>query len=190
VKQSKRDQFRSIHSGMMQMVSTESDEVYWKQNSLFVSEREEKSFRPFDLRYSTEDYNSIVESKCKVKNGYSVRENGYNNSNSEQQLFFGAYGHLRKKLDYSYHCHYRKERQWLHDSIIEDFLEYQEEQQIPFDDGITYNMKPNLSSNVNVVPWLILSVGVQGAGKHYTINKLVQTKHLRLLSFVSIAPGM
>jgi hypothetical protein len=35
-------------------------------------------------------------------------------------LFCGAYGHIRKMLDYTYHAGtYNKERQFLHDSIIE-----------------------------------------------------------------------
>ena len=37
-------------------------------------------------------------------------------------IFYGSYANIRKKLDYTYHAHYRKERQWLHDCIIEDCL--------------------------------------------------------------------
>jgi hypothetical protein len=34
--------------------------------------------------------------------------------------FYGAYGQIRKELDYTYHAGaYNKERQFLHDSIIE-----------------------------------------------------------------------
>jgi hypothetical protein len=34
--------------------------------------------------------------------------------------FYGAYGHIRKMLDYTYHAGaYNKTRQFLHDSIIE-----------------------------------------------------------------------
>ena len=36
--------------------------------------------------------------------------------------FYGSYANIRKKLDYTYHVHYRKQRQWLHDCIIEDCL--------------------------------------------------------------------
>lgn len=40
---------------------------------------------------------------------------------ASEAKFYGAYAEFRKKLDYlKYHVHYRKERQWLHDSIIED----------------------------------------------------------------------
>jgi hypothetical protein len=50
--------------------------------------------------------------------------NNINNSNttSKQQLFYGIYGHLRQMLDYTYHSFYKKERQWLHDAIIDDAL--------------------------------------------------------------------
>jgi hypothetical protein len=45
-----------------------------------------------------------------------------NNTTSKQQLFYGIYGHLRQMLDYTYHSFYKKERQWLHDAIIDDAL--------------------------------------------------------------------
>jgi hypothetical protein len=41
-------------------------------------------------------------------------------TSKEGGLFCGAYGHIRKMLDYTYHAGtYNKERQFLHDSIIE-----------------------------------------------------------------------
>lgn len=84
--------------------------------------------------------------------------------------FYGPYAHIRKTLDYSYHTHYRKERQWLQDSIIEDFLE-----------GSTQFDSPE-------EPWFIYTVGAPGAGKRHTINKLVQQGKLPLLSFVHVDP--
>jgi hypothetical protein len=55
----------------------------------------------------------------------SVLNNIIHKSTSEtfrnhEAKFYGAYAEYRKKLDYKYHVHYKKERQWLHDSIIED----------------------------------------------------------------------
>jgi hypothetical protein len=42
----------------------------------------------------------------------------------DSHKFYGAYADIRRtKIDYSYHVCYRKERQWLHDSIIVDILE-------------------------------------------------------------------
>jgi hypothetical protein len=159
-----------------------------RQWSVSSAERGRKLFRPFDIRVSTEQYNSIGN---EVSNGESSNTTIDLAKTSEDQLFFGAYGHLRKKLDYSYHSYYRKERQWLHDSIIEDFLEYQDDDMM-FDcrnEGKFNTQTTHLHDN-SFNPWLILSVGVQGAGKHYTINSLVRYKRLRLNSFVNIAPGM
>lgn len=88
--------------------------------------------------------------------------------------FVGSYGHLRKKLDYRYHSHYRKERQWLHDSIVEDFVE----------NGFVAD-QTRLARN----PWLIFTVGCQGAGKIYTFDTLFNDGRLPLLSYVHIDPG-
>jgi hypothetical protein len=170
-----------------------------QQSSISCSGRDKKMFRPFDIRVSTEQYNRIVSDDSSV-DSVGGSDISLNHSNSvidtaelsmtdRDQLFFGAYGHLRKKLDYSYHSYYRKERQWLHDSIIEDFLEYQDNDNI-----LEYrNDNGTQSTTINETgfcPWLILAVGVQGAGKHYTFNNLVRSKRLRLRSFVNVAPGM
>lgn len=84
--------------------------------------------------------------------------------------FYGAYGHIRKQLDYSYHQYYRKERQWLHDSIIEEYLR-------------GANADPN---SLPCDPWLILTVGCQGAGKRYVIETLAEENRLPLLSIVCV----
>lgn len=123
-----------------------------------------------------DDHQSGVHSNSKRHNRcFSV-------SNSTEELFkslddfgfYGAHGHIRKQLDYSYHQHYRKERQWLHDSIIEDYLHngaYADPNCLPCE------------------PWLILTVGCQGAGKRFLIDKLVNEEKLKLLSFVCIDTG-
>ena len=91
--------------------------------------------------------------------------------------FYGAYGSLRKTLDYTYHVHYRKERQWLHDAIIEDcLLEHQH------DDWSHQEMSTVLPRT----PWLILMAGAHGAGKHHVVRELMNTDRLPLLSFVCV----
>ena len=94
----------------------------------------------------------------------------------ESALFVGAYGHIRKKyIDHvHYHSHYQKERQWLHDSIIEDYIENSNEHSpssLVVDEG---------------QQWLIFTVGVQGAGKKYTIEYLMEEHTLVLQNFCSI----
>jgi len=109
---------------------------------------------------------------------FSVRKSTEeNHTETGDTGFYGAYGNVRKKLDYSYHVHYRKERQWLHDAIIEDcMLEHQH------DDWSHQEMTTVLPRR----PWLIVMAGAHGAGKHYVIRELVNTETLPLLSFVCV----
>jgi hypothetical protein len=68
---------------------------------------------------------------------------------------------------------FSSERQWLHDSIIEDYLENVEDNQ------------PENVCDVGTI-WLILTAGVKGAGKHHAIRKLIATGHLPLISYVHV----
>jgi predicted kinase len=88
--------------------------------------------------------------------------------------YYGPYAHLRKELDHTYHVNYRKERQWLQDSIIEDMLEVTSEQE-----------------NICVTPtepWMLFTVGPRGAGKKHVIRELVLEGRLPLLAFVHVDP--
>ena len=92
-----------------------------------------------------------------------------NDLDTEGRKFYGSFGHIRKKfLDQSYHECYQKERQWLHDSIIEDYLDQSANEPIPR------------------IPWIIFTVGVQGSGKRYAVSKLVEKGILPLLAFVTV----
>lgn len=104
----------------------------------------------------------------------SISTEQYNND--EKADFRGPFAHLRKTLDYSYHCRYRKERQWLQDSIIEDILEAD----LPADLSMC---------STPTEPWLIFAVGVRGVGKKYIVRELVKVGRLPLLSFVHIDPN-
>ena len=87
----------------------------------------------------------------------------------------GPYAHLRKQLDYTYHVQYRKERQWLQDSIIEDILDA--------------NMPSDLTICITPTePWLLFTVGSRGAGKKHVIRELSDNGQLPLLSFVRVDP--
>ena len=89
--------------------------------------------------------------------------------------FRGPYAHIRKDLDYTYHARYRKERQWLQDSIIEDILEAH----LPDDDTVCVTPKE---------PWLIFTVGPRGAGKKRVLKELAVNHRLPLLSYVRVDP--
>jgi signal recognition particle GTPase len=96
--------------------------------------------------------------------------------------FYGAYAHVRKKLDYSFHAHYTKSRQWLHDSIVEDYL---------LNESASSHGGGDNQDTVTMTcaPWLLLTVGVQGAGKRHTVDELARTGRLPLLSFVCVDTG-
>ena len=96
----------------------------------------------------------------------------FNREPTDERIYYGPYAHLRKRLDYNYHVHYKKERQWLQDSIIEDLL---------FENDTTACVTPT-------EPWLLYTVGVMGAGKQHTLSKLVRDGRLPLLSYVLVDP--
>jgi hypothetical protein len=131
---------------------------------------------PLLLRHKTTGHDALDGQRWKAHpRRFSISHSTEEQFKSSDDFgFYGAYGHIRKQLDYSYHCHYRKERQWLHDSFIEDYLQ----------SGLYAD--PNC---LPIGPWLILTVGCQGAGKRYVIDKLVETNRLPLLSFVCVDTG-
>ena len=101
--------------------------------------------------------------------------------------FCGTYGHVRQLLDLRYHVRYRKQRQWLHDAIIEDSLLEHLHQKTSEHKHNNHAQNDEMLGGSSL--WLILLVGVHGAGKHTTIRKLVDTQHLRLASFVCVDTG-
>jgi len=127
-------------------------------------------------------------------------------STSDQIGFYGAYAKVRQTLDYSYHVHYRKERQWLHDAIIEDnLLKHQQAQdasqaqaqQSQPQDANRSDSSTTSSSTMSDYhqgtpvllprnPCLIFMVGVHGAAKHSTVRQLLDQQRLRLLSLVCV----
>ena len=108
----------------------------------------------------------------------------------EPKKFYGSYGHVRKQLDYTFHCCYRKERQWLHDSIIEDYLEdvEEEEDETTLSSDIeNFGSTRNSSIPCTDTTWLIMTAGVKGAGKHYTIQRLIIEDKLPLTNSYIVA---
>lgn len=115
--------------------------------------RNKRCFRKLDVQHSTEQHFKIAE--------------------NEKPQFYGAHGMLRKQLDYSYHCHYHKERQFVHDSIVEDYLETAEEKET----------EENSDHSTN---WLIFTIGVQGAGKQHAFRELVESDVIPIRSYVRV----
>jgi hypothetical protein len=89
-------------------------------------------------------------------------------SRDDEKRFYGAYGHLREKMDYSYHSHYQKQRQWLHDSIIDDILNSASQAELQCE------------------PWAILVASALGKETTFPMEELLRTKHLPLSSMVTV----
>jgi len=99
------------------------------------------------------------------------------NHKSSDRDFYGKFAHIRKNLDYSYHCNYTENRQRLQNSIIEDML----------DSAMITDIKGNVCTTPTE-PWLVFTAGAMGAGKGYTIQKLVERKRFPLSGFVMVDP--
>lgn len=87
---------------------------------------------------------------------------------TDTPYFCGQYGHVRQQLDYAFHTHYRKERQWLHDAILEDSLlqhshGFDEDQQHQ-----TAYPPATASPSNSTAPWLVLLAGVHVSEKYGT----------------------
>ena len=114
----------------------------------------------------------------KCKRQFSVfRSTEENNKSDDLQAFFGPYAHIRKTLDYTYHSNYTKERQFLQDSIIDEFLE----------DVSIKDVNGNVCTTPTD-PWLVFTAGAMGAGKGHTIHELVKKGRFPLLAFVTVDP--
>lgn len=113
------------------------------------------SRKKFSLAISTEDLHSV--------------------DGDEKENLNGPYAHLRKMIlsDSDRYKNYTKQRQWLQNAIIEDFLDNIED--------------PDMCITPSE-PWLIFTVGARGAGKIHTIHDLVNTGRLPILSFVQVNP--
>lgn len=74
-------------------------------------------------------------------------------------------------------CLHLSERQFVQDGIIEDYLEAVEDND---PESASANQPPSMSS------WLILTVGVKGAGKQHVCRELVDSGHLPLDTYVLV----
>jgi Zeta toxin len=80
-------------------------------------------------------------------------------------------------LDYSYHKNYTFERQRFQDSIIQEYL----------NDAVIKDENGEICTTPTK-PWIVFTAGAMGAGKGYTLNKLVQEGRFPLMAFVRVDP--
>jgi len=99
------------------------------------------------------------------------------NHKSSKAVFYGPYSHIRASLDYTYHSHYTRERQNLQDKIISDMV-----------NGAVITDKNGNVCTTPTEPWIVFTAGAMGAGKSYTMGKLVEAGRFPLLAFVAVDP--
>jgi predicted kinase len=80
-------------------------------------------------------------------------------------------------MDYTYHSNYTRERQRFQDSIICEFM-----------NAAVITDKNGEVCTTPTEPWLVFTAGAMGAGKSYTLNKLVNEGRFPLLAFVQVDP--
>jgi len=97
----------------------------------------------------------------------------FNKEPTDDTTQYGPYAHIRRRLDYDYHVHYKKDRQWLQDSIVEDCLVHEKDPE---------------KCETPLEPWLVYTVGVMGSGKQHALSRLVENGRLPLLSYVLVDP--
>ena len=99
------------------------------------------------------------------------------NHKADHMKFYGKYSHIRETLDYTYHSNYTYERQKFQDAIITDFLH-----------AAVIEDKDGQLCTTPTEPWLVFTAGAMGAGKSYTMRKLVESGRFPLLGFVTTDP--
>ena len=115
--------------------------------------------------------------RTRARRKFSMIQSTEENNKSDDMEFYGPFAHIRATLDYTYHSNYRKERQFLQDSILREFL-----------DAVRMT---DLEGNVGTTPerpWIVFTAGGMGAGKGYTIDKLVSWGYFPVAGFVGVDP--
>eukprot|EP00547_Thalassionema_nitzschioides_P014728 CAMPEP_0194240102 /NCGR_PEP_ID=MMETSP0158-20130606/6377_1 /TAXON_ID=33649 /ORGANISM="Thalassionema nitzschioides, Strain L26-B" /LENGTH=746 /DNA_ID=CAMNT_0038974741 /DNA_START=99 /DNA_END=2339 /DNA_ORIENTATION=- len=120
--------------------------------------------RHFSRRMSTEQLYSVDTTSIEQQNN-----NHHPSSLVEDYYFDGPYGEFRRtKIDYTYHAHYCKERQWVQDAIIQDFLP----SSVVGTGG--ESSTTTTSTTTTGTKWIIFTVGAPGAGKRHVWKYLLQ----------------
>ena len=114
-------------------------------------------------------------------------EQNYMQRKQQQQLlndsstsdFTRPFGSVRRSLDYSYHCHYTRQRQLVQDGIL---------LRLYGDSILSHGIGTCTGAAINQQEdqWIIFTAGPMGAGKSYTLQQLSETKRLSLDNFVLV----
>ena len=109
---------------------------------------------------------------------FSALQSSEDNHASPDFQFFGQFAHIRSTLDYTYHKNYTFTRQRFQDAIVREFL----------DAALVKDPQTGHVCSTPTRPWIVFTAGAMGAGKGYTVSKLVQNGRFPLLAFVRVNP--
>jgi Zeta toxin len=107
-------------------------------------------------------------------------------------LFTPTFCEARSKLDYTYHTHVVKQRQYLQDAIIQRIVST-----MTINSTTTnWNLTKSMPANTDHVPpkhrpWIVFTAGPMGVGKGYVITQLQQLQLFNVRDhFITIDPDL
>jgi len=125
-------------------------------------------------RSNTTNYDKCFQPRLSSEQNYQASSSAEEKSDL---LFHGLFASIRETLDYSFHQHYTKQRQMLQDNIIRHLL-----------NAPIINDKDGNVCTTPTKPWIVFTAGVMGAGKSYTMKKLVSKGRFPMMAFVAVDP--
>jgi predicted kinase len=123
------------------------------------------------------DMSGTVFRRKSCRRRFSVFQSSEDNHKADHKMFYGKYAHIRKTLDYNYHKNYTFERQRFQDAIVSEYV----------NNAILSDNNGELCTTPTE-PWIVFTAGAMGAGKSYTMRRLVEKGRFPLIAFVSVDP--
>ena len=157
-------------------VTWDSFQDEWRQEPAYIPFEKRSNFSQSILSSQSLNLSSHRGDTNFIKQ-FSIEVSTEDNYKSNDVNFYGPYAHIRKTLDYTYHCNYRRERQFLQDSIISDTLNL-----------ATIVDKFGSVCTTPTEPFLVFTAGAMGAGKSYTLNSIHDKYRFPLAAFVKVDP--
>jgi len=135
------------------------------------------SSRRLQKRASIAALNAAPPLRIQSHRQFSSKFSTEKNYEADTTEFYGPYARIRATLDYNYHGNYTKQRQYLQDRIVSEFM-----------GQIIIQDKNGDLCTTATEPFIVFTAGAMGAGKGHTINRLVELGYFPLLAFVSVDP--
>lgn len=112
-----------------------------------------------------------------VSDHFDYTKSSEENYSSSESVNVGKYKDIRCQLDYSYHKHYKAERQILHDRLIDKFLT-----------TVVRDHTANVVCEAPLTNWIVFTAGPMGSGKGRTIQWLFKNDLFPFDAFVNVDP--